>query len=1805
MKRVKRILSLVLALMFAAGFIPALTPSSKAAAGDTWASSVMPYVNRDKDFNFMAKGLGAPLSENKDGFYLNFSENTATEYLFVGDPEVFYDGLSMSFAKKVTVTLTNMNFSSARGADKAAANATIYFAEGGTLILEGENVIANGRTTTPEDSGAGVGVPAGKSLEIKGSGRLTVSSSVMAAAIGGGYKAPGGNITISENVEIKATGIGGAAGIGGGSSLTTGYGAGEITVSGNAAVEAVGGYSSSTNAGGAGIGGGGSKSGLGAACGQVSILGNARVTVKGGKGAAGIGGGSGGGSGGETARASKINVAGGARLYGFTDGTKSPLDGPVNAVTDAIADIRLKAPLSDTSDIKVCLMNADSFEYLVSPAYPGGGDDYTFKMPKGMRRAALFIPKGNYIISTVEDSPRAIAGESSIVSALPGFVSPDPALLELEAHDSNMLTLSPNGDYGRALSFAVPRTWSFKLPEDGFFSRDKRQLDGWSEKSDGSSEICAAGQPYRPTRDTTLYAQWGPVLRFDIDAADTTTRNSRDGSISISNVKYGGSVNFQYSYAKSGKEPSSWEDVPSGGVFTIDSLKYGEYTVTLRDAADGGNVWSEKATVRRPGDVNFAVNATNASHRGAAEGEIEVTYITGGSNEYPIRTLLTLEGNGERTEIELDGVKPENAATTSHLFERLTAGEYIVSLEDLDDVRDPDDDEYIPNIKTMTVVIHEPDAVKITSSARDNLRAPGIDQNGEIHVTASGGNGDYEYRVTNTGGTVVDWTAFGDEVCSISLPAGAYELYVRDPEDAENKAGPMDFRIYADVCMPGIEVLQSLSYSIIKGEGEVSLRVFASVPDGGELSYQWKRLKNEHDDVEKGENVPAEQGGTSPICWDSPVSDSWYVCRVTNTRDDLRAENETKPYTKATDSATFYVKVNSNLAVTKPAFYPGSIVVEAGGTGFIKLSARGSKAIEDGKLLPVEIQYSFSLKDGYGNADCPVEILGAEFTATPTAAGVYTVPVNVVASYNGVYSEGATTEFTVICVEPPVCSCLLLAPAMSLGDAVLEADEDSRTVTLSAKASVHSQKCALHRDQPQSADLSYEISGVDDSIEAAIDSDQDGVRLTVTPKIPGNHTVAVKVKATHGLNVSESVVKLNVYKKPPEHIAGCECEIELRNTAGGLLVIENNESQKVVDLLPAGVPALAGSCSLHTEAGDRALQYYWRVLENTAGASIAGDRLTVTSSGVVRLELKAATAHAYKEVKIEFTVKSRALVKIEDDIESLNEEYERVKNDPAGKALLRDKVEAALAAFYRLSERDRAAVAREYRKMLDELVENLKMMKNEVIAPAALGVEVVGLATVGYESEALQYLKPFGYTFRVGQVSGGDEYDLTKLLIPEGHTAGLFLEVELFRTLEGVIQGIKSPMAPLFVTLRLPESMKNGAELTIVHAHTGADGTRTLSVLPCEYDPDSNTVSFVLDRFSTLAFSNIPEKISSTGSSGISAQDSSKTLTARELESAAASGTVFTLESGEAFYRIDAAGALSAARRALRADTLPDSSQIVFRTQLAGASYALEMTVVYSGRSVNPSVYGAFVELFIPVREEYATGVFRSGEQLYHTPTAFISEEGGKYARLTIQTGFPYFLVWNETSLPGFGEVWGEHWSNAAVTGLAERLTLGGAEGGAYSPDVQISRAAFIAFALRAFGLDTTSEYRGTFTDIDPSDWYASAVQAAYDLGIVSGLGDGRFGPELPITREQATTILFKLAVIFSLDARLPKKDKRLDQFFDSGDISDWAEAGLDYALIHDLITGRGGWIIAPRAALSNAEAAQLIWNMLVKSEMI
>ena len=97
-----------------------------------------------------------------------------------------------------------------------------------------------------------------------------------------------------------------------------------------------------------------------------------------------------------------------------------------------------------------------------------------------------------------------------------------------------------------------------------------------------------------------------------------------------------------------------------------------------------------------------------------------------------------------------------------------------------------------------------------------------------------------------------------------------------------------------------------------------------------------------------------------------------------------------------------------------------------------------------------------------------------------------------------------------------------------------------------------------------------------------------------------------------------------------------------------------------------------------------------------------------------------------------------------------------------------------------------------------------------------------------------------------------------------------------------------------------------------------------------------------------------------------------------------------------------------------------------------------------------------------------------------------------------------------------------------AVGCLSEIGVIVGFENGEFKPKDTITRAQAAAIICRMKGVaDKAADTRETpFTDVPQSHWAAGYIAVAANLGIITGYGDGTFGPEDTLTYAQMLSML-------------------------------------------------------------------------------
>ena len=164
---------------------------------------------------------------------------------------------------------------------------------------------------------------------------------------------------------------------------------------------------------------------------------------------------------------------------------------------------------------------------------------------------------------------------------------------------------------------------------------------------------------------------------------------------------------------------------------------------------------------------------------------------------------------------------------------------------------------------------------------------------------------------------------------------------------------------------------------------------------------------------------------------------------------------------------------------------------------------------------------------------------------------------------------------------------------------------------------------------------------------------------------------------------------------------------------------------------------------------------------------------------------------------------------------------------------------------------------------------------------------------------------------------------------------------------------------------------------------------------------------------------------------------------------------------------------------------------------------------------------------------------------------------------------------------PYYGSVW--------YANNHDPLLMNGVSADSFDPKGNLTRAAIVTVLYRLEGSPATAA-ASEFNDVPANQWYSDAVAWAVKYGITNGYGDGRFGPDDPITREQLAVFLYRYAK--SRNIIVPAYGKLLQS--DASKIDSWALDAMTWAYSKGIIEEVEGMLAPVDKALRHMIATAL-----------
>ena len=176
----------------------------------------------------------------------------------------------------------------------------------------------------------------------------------------------------------------------------------------------------------------------------------------------------------------------------------------------------------------------------------------------------------------------------------------------------------------------------------------------------------------------------------------------------------------------------------------------------------------------------------------------------------------------------------------------------------------------------------------------------------------------------------------------------------------------------------------------------------------------------------------------------------------------------------------------------------------------------------------------------------------------------------------------------------------------------------------------------------------------------------------------------------------------------------------------------------------------------------------------------------------------------------------------------------------------------------------------------------------------------------------------------------------------------------------------------------------------------------------------------------------------------------------------------------------------------------------------------------------------------------------------------------------------------------GFTDVDADAWYAEAVAYCQEHDLMYGTSDTAFEPESDLTRAMLVTVLYRSAGSPAVTG-ADNFTDTEEGAYYADAVVWASQQSIVNGYGNGLFGTNDPVTREQMTAIFWRYAG--------SPESSGSHSFSDADAVASYAIDAVNWADESGIIVPVSGSVFDPKSNATRAQVASALMNLDLRKQ--
>lgn len=184
----------------------------------------------------------------------------------------------------------------------------------------------------------------------------------------------------------------------------------------------------------------------------------------------------------------------------------------------------------------------------------------------------------------------------------------------------------------------------------------------------------------------------------------------------------------------------------------------------------------------------------------------------------------------------------------------------------------------------------------------------------------------------------------------------------------------------------------------------------------------------------------------------------------------------------------------------------------------------------------------------------------------------------------------------------------------------------------------------------------------------------------------------------------------------------------------------------------------------------------------------------------------------------------------------------------------------------------------------------------------------------------------------------------------------------------------------------------------------------------------------------------------------------------------------------------------------------------------------------------------------------------------------------------------------------GFIDLPDDEWAKECIEVLVSKGIVNGRSKNLFEPDSYITRAEFVKMLVLAFEFNIDNELV-SFHDVKSDSWAYPYISTAYNAGIIKGMGDGSFGADSNITRQDMAVLAYRTASYMGV--KMENGEGSSINFVDMDKFDEYAVDAINIMKNNNIINGVGENKFAPLEKSTRAHAAKIIYELMKHSTSV